>query len=332
MRSPPIWGCCAARAPPRSIGRGRRSAFAKRGYAVTFEPAFSYDGIDSFHQDAHRAAELAAESDVSVLCVGLGEKFERESADRETLRLPLVQERAILASAAVAPTVVVVFAGAAVDMSAWADKVSAILFAGYPGAGGDEALASLLSGEINPCGRLSESFPRSLADCPAAREDGISAGVTRYAEGLDVGYRYYSTHHVPVLFAFGHGLSYASFAYRDLTAEAEENGVSLSFEVCNTSERAGKEVVQVYVRACAPVVYRPARELKAFEKIFVKGGGCEKVSLSLGRRAFAHWSAAEDGWRVSDGAYEILVGASSEDIRLVRKVWIKGGRFSLFPL
>lgn len=304
----------------------------KRGYAVTFEPAFSYDGIDSFHQDAHRAAELAAESDVSVLCVGLGEKFERESADRETLRLPLVQERAILASAAVAPTVVVVFAGAAVDMSAWADKVSAILFAGYPGAGGDEALASLLSGENNPCGRLSESFPRSLADCPAAREDGISAGVTRYAEGLDVGYRYYSTHHVPVLFAFGHGLSYASFAYRDLTAEAEENGVSLSFEVCNTSERAGKEVAQVYVRACAPVVYRPARELKAFEKIFVKGGGCEKVSLSLGRRAFAHWSAAEDGWRVSDGAYEILVGASSEDIRLVRKVWIKGGRFSLFPL
>ena len=117
-----------------------------------------------------------------------------------------------------------------------------------------------------------------------------------------------------------------------LTAEAEENGVSLSFEVCNTSERAGKEVVQVYVRACAPVVYRPARELKAFEKIFVKGGGCEKVSLSLGRRAFAHWSAAEDGWRVSDGAYEILVGASSEDIRLVRKVWIKQGRFSLFPL
>ncbi len=308
------------------------AALAKRGYAVAFEPAFSYDGIDSFHQDARRAAELAAGSDISVLCVGLGEKFERESADRETLRLPRVQERAILASAAVAPTVVVVFAGAAVDMRAWADKVSAILFAGYPGAGGDEALASLLSGEKNPCGRLSESFPLSLADCPAAREEDVSVGVTRYAEGPDVGYRYYLTHHVPVLFAFGHGLSYSAFAYRNLTAEAGEEGVSLSFDVCNTSGRAGKEVVQVYVRACTPVVYRPARELKAFEKLFVEGGGRQKVSFTLGRRAFAHWSAAEDGWCISDGVYEILVGASSEDIRLTLKVRAERGSFTLLPL
>lgn len=304
----------------------------KRGYSVAFEPAFSYDGVDSFHQDARRAVQLAAGSDVSILCVGLGEKFERESADRETLRLPLVQERAILASAAVAPTVVVVFAGAAVDMSAWADKVSAILFAGYPGVGGDEALASILSGENNPCGRLSESFPFSLADCPVSQEEGVSVGVTRYREGLDVGYRHYFTHHIPVLFAFGHGLSYASFVYRNFTAEADEDGVSILLDVCNTSDRAGKEVVEVYVRECAPVVYRPDRELKAFDKVFVEGGGSRQVAFRLGRRAFAHWSAAEDGWRVSDGVYEILIGASSEDIRLIRKVRVEDGNFSLMPL
>ena len=301
----------------------------KRGYTVTFEPAFSYDGIDSFHQDAHRAAELAAESDVSVLCVGLGEKFERESADRETLRLPLVQERAILASAAVAPTVVVVFAGAAVDMSAWADKVSAILFAGYPGAGGDEALASLLSGENNPCGRLSESFPRSLADCPAVREDGISAGVTRYAEGLDVGYRYFTTYKEPVLFPFGFGSSYSEFAYADLALQATETGVRVRFSIENVSRRDGMETAQVYVHPCAPLVYRPDRELKHFAKRGVAAGEKIIVDLTLPLGAFAHWSASQDRWEVSDGVYEILVGASCEDIRLRAKIRVQKGRVSV---
>ena len=102
--------------------------------------------------------------------------------------------------------------------------------------------------------------------------------------------------------------------------------------MCNTSDRAGKEVVEVYVRECSPVVYRPDRELKSFDKVSVEGGGSRQVAFRLGRRAFAHWSAAEDGWRVSDGVYEILIGASSEDIRLIRKVRVEDGNFSLMPL
>ena len=135
-----------------------------------------------------------------------------------------------------------------------------------------------------------------------------------------------------VVYPFGHGLSYASFVYRNFTAEAEEDGVSILLDVCNTSDRAGKEVVEVYVRECSPVVYRPDRELKSFDKVSVEGGGSRQVAFRLGRRAFAHWSAAEDGWRVSDGVYEILIGASSEDIRLIRKVRVKDGNFSLMPL
>ena len=303
---------------------------AARGTEVRYEGAFRYDEVESFGQSARRAALLAAECDCSIVCVGLGEKFEREGADRETARLPAVQERAILESAKSNPnTVVVVFAGSYIDMSAWEEKAAAILFAGYPGTGGDDALADILVGKVNPSGKLSETFPRCLADVPAADGRCVSAGVTRYTEGLGVGYRCFSTNDVPVLFPFGHGLSYSVFAYSDLSASAEGGALHISFAVENASERSGAETVQVYVRECVPLVSRPDRELKDFAKAEIAAGKRKRFSFSLGQRAFAHWSASKDCWEVSDGVYEVLIGSSAQDIRLRCKLCIKNGEILL---
>ncbi len=305
---------------------------AELGWDVRYEGAFRYDGVNSVVQNARTALVYAAERDVCIVCVGTGAPFEYEAGDRKTMRLHEVQERAILEIAEqCAHTVVVVFAGAAVDMSAWADRVQAIVYAGFPGAGGDEALADLLTGVINPSGKLSETFPLSLEDVPAANAYRC-AGVTRYQEGLDVGYRYFDTYDVPVLFPFGYGLHYASFAYSDLTCRVQEEGVEIGYTVENTSARDGKEISEVYVRECAPLVYRPKKELKAFAKTAVPAGESRRVTHLLALRDFAHWSTSEDDWVVTDGVYEIAVGASSSDILLRAKIAVEGGRLRVLKI
>ena len=156
-----------------------------------------------------------------------------------------------------------------------------------------------------------------------------SAGVTRYEEGLDVGYRYFDTYGVPVLFPFGHGLHYAAFAYEGLACKVGKEGLELSYTLKNTSARDGKEVSEVYVHECAPLVYRPEKELKAFAKTTVAAGKRVKVEHLLPLRAFAHWSSSKDAWEVTDGVFEVLVGASSADIRLRVKVRIEDGKIAL---
>lgn len=298
----------------------------KLGGNVLFEPAFRFNDIDSYRQDTRMAARNAAAADVNIVCVCTGTGVEREGGDRETLRLPAVQERIIADTAAQnGNTVVVIFAGAPVDMSAWEKKVAAILYAGFTGMGGDEVVAALLTGELNPCGKLSETF-QAEADLPDFH---VASGVTRYQEGLDVGYRYYNTYGVPVLYPFGFGLSYASFGYSSLRLKAEELSLEVSYEIRNNSDRDGREISQVYVRACDPLVYRPDRELKGFSKDSVSAGGKVRVNVRLGASAFAYWSMARDRWQVDDGLYEIAVGASSQDIRLSAVVEIKNGKIVL---
>lgn len=336
-----VGGCYAKPDTPDMIRGGgsacvvRKDTFdlparlAERGFSVRYEGAFRYDGVNSNVQNARTALEYAAESDVAIVCVGTGMPYEYEAGDRKTMRLPEVQERAITEIAAQCErTIVVIFAGAAVEMSAWADKVQAIVFAGFPGAGGDEALADLLVGKIDPSGKLSETFPRSLEDVPAVRAYRC-AGVTRYAEGLDVGYRYFDTYDVPVQFPFGHGLHYASYVYADLKCMPKGDGLEISYAIQNTSDREGKEVSQVYVRERAPLVYRPKKELKAFAKTSVCAGKSKTVTHFLDMSVFAHWSVSQNRWEVTDGLYEVLVGASSADIRLRAKLRITDGKIQV---
>lgn len=260
------------------------AALERRGYAVVYEGAFRYDGVESFSQDARTALLNAAKSDVNIVCVGTGNPVEYEAGDRKTLRLPEVQERAILETAEQNEnTIVVVFAGGVVNMSAWADKVKAILYAGFPGMGGDEVVADILTGAVNPSGKLSETFPLSEDTVPAVNACRV-AGVTRYQEGLDVGYRYFDTYGVPVLFPFGHGLSYSEFTYKELSLTAEKDGLRVSCSVENVSARDGKEVVQAYVHECAPLVYRPKKELESLFQVGGQSGSDCKVCLPTRRR------------------------------------------------
>lgn len=292
----------------------------EHGGNILFEPAFSDNGTDDSFMIPANAVDNAAVSDINIVFAGTGAHIESEGFDRQTMKLSDAQERTILDTASVNEnTVVVLFAGAPVDMSGWIDKVAAVVYVGFPGEKGGEAIANVLTGKVNPSGKLSETFPLSFDDTPAAAGYADSK-ITRYDEGPDIGYRYYDTYGVPVLFPFGFGLSYSQFVYKNLKLKQDGKTLEVSFEIENVSDIDGKEISQIYIRALNSCVYRPYKELKGFAKTFIKAGQSAKVSLKLDGRAFEYWSVANDGWQTEDGVYEIIVGASCKDVKLKSKI------------
>ena len=295
------------------------------GGNISFEPAFSDDGVDSSFMISGNAVDNAAESDVNIVFAGTGAHLESEGGDRQRMTLCDAPVRTILDTAAVNKnTVVVLFAGSPIDMSEWINEIAAVVYVGFPGERGGEAIANVLTGKVNPSGKLTETFPLSYEDTPAAKGY-IDSKVTRYEEGLDVGYRYYDTYGVPVLFPFGHGLSYSQFTYKNLNLKTNGKTIEVCYEIENTSDICGKEVSQIYVRATSSYVYRHYKELKGFAKTLIKAGKTEKVSVQLDSRAFEYWSTADDYWKVEDGVYEIIVGASCADEKLRAKIKIING-------
>lgn len=299
---------------------------------IPFETMFYYDKVLGTNGYAHYAAKphvgknMAAVADINIICAGTGVNIEAESYDRADMRLPLAQERAIADLAAINPdTVVIIFAGSAIDVSAWADKVKAIVYAGFCGERGMEALCNILCGKVNPCGKLSETFPVNYSRSAVA-DAYCDTAVTRYTEGIDVGYRYYDRHPEDVKYPFGFGLSYSKFNYSDLKIKANGLNADVCFAVENLSSTDGSEIAQVYVQECSPTVYRPVKELKGFAKVKIKAGKKENVCIGLTERAFAYYSVAEDCWRVNDGAYKILAGSSSQNILLSKTVFIENGK------
>lgn len=265
---------------------------------------------------AKRGLKVAYGKDAVIICVGTG-YTESEAHDRQGLKLDALQENYICQMAKYNPNVIVVLnSGSAVDVSAWIDKVKALVLLGFAGEGAQEALADVLSGKACPCGKLSETFALSLEDTPT----GIptqNCMVDRYKEGIFVGYRWYDTMEKEVAFAFGHGLSYAKFNYSNLEIEKRgETEYEVCFDITNDSDVDAKEIVQLYVRDVFAMVERPLKELKGFEKIFLKAGESKRVRLPLNFRSFAYYNLAMKKWHVEDGDFEILVGSSSRDIRL----------------
>ncbi len=304
------------------------------GVKIPFESMYYYNKVLGTNGYAHWAAKphlgrnYAAECEMNIICVGTGAPFEYEAGDRTDMRLPAVQERAILDLARINPnTVVVIFAGSPIDVSAWESKVKAIVYAGFCGERGSNALSNILCGKANPCGKLSETFPVNF-ECTSVNGTYTDTAVTCYSDGLDVGYRYYGRHREAVKYPFGYGLSYSEFAYSDLSIKADGLDAEVSFTVKNISDAYGKEIAQVYVSECSPKVYRPLKELKGFVKTALKAGESKKLSVKLDSRSFAYYSVADDGWTVNDGVYEIIVGSSCEDVKLIAKVKIKNGKIN----
>ena len=267
-----------------------------------------------------QAADLAADADVALVCLGLDEIKESEGLDRAGMDLAQNQIDLLRAVAAANPNVVVLYSAGSVVAAPWLGYCKAFAYGALGGQGGAGALLDVLTGAQNPCGKLAETWPLCYADTPA-RENFAGPGRTvAYREGLYVGYRYYQTAGVEVLFPFGSGLSYTSFAYSALTASAA--GVTVT--VTNTGARAGAEIVQLYVAKPDAAVFRPAQELKGFAKVFLQPGQSEQVTIALDDKAYRYWNVKSDGWEIEGGAYELCVGASSADIRLRATVTVQG--------
>lgn len=265
----------------------------------------------------------AYSTDVAVLVVGTNRYNEFEGADRDSLKLSIAQEKLILGVAEVNPNVVVVIeAGSAIDMSAWIDKVKAVLFAGFAGEGANEVITDILIGKTNPSGKLTETFPIKLEDTPTYLST-FTPFVNRYTEGVFVGYRYYDSYKKEVLYPFGHGLSYSKFEYLNMKIEKKgETDYVVKFDVKNVSNVDGAEVCQLYVKDVFAMVSRPEKELKGFKKVYLKAGEKTTVEIPLDFRSFAYYSVPLKKWIVENGTFEILVGASSRNILLKDKIEI----------
>lgn len=293
---------------------------------ITFAAGFAFDEADTDQDSLRReAVEAAAGSEVALVFLGLPDSAESEGYDREDLRLPTPQLELLEAVLEANPrTVVVLSNGSVVDPAPFVDRVSALVEGWLLGQAGGGALADVLYGDVNPSGRLTETVPMRLPDTPAFLDFPGEHGHVRYGEGLFVGYRWYDARDFSVRFPFGHGLSYTSFAYSDLSLRAHEAGITVRATVTNTGHRAGREVVQVYTGVPDSTVTRPPRELKGFASVELEAGQQREVTIELRRHDLAHWDTRLGNWVVEGGEHTVAVGASSRDIRLDGTVEVTG--------
>lgn len=293
-------------------------------YAVGYERTTSAICEELVRQ----ACDVAKRSQVVILFLGLPESHETEGIDRSTLQLPENQDHLVRALTAVNPNIVVVLSnGSPVEMP-WVDDVKGIVEAYLGGQAGGGAIADVLFGKINPSGKLAETFPLKLEDTPCYHTFPGGPITVEYRESIYVGYRYYDKADRDVLFPFGYGLSYTSFAYEDLTIAKTKvkpgEKVEVRCTIRNTGKRAGKEIAQLYVGHCERTGFYPVRELKRYEKIALEAGQSRQVVFQLDERSFAHYDAQKSAWMVDPGEYELSIGASSRDLRLSGTVTIAG--------
>lgn len=308
---------------------------AKKRCDVIYSPGYKKDGSTTEELLEH-AKMTAKEASACVLFIGLPESYEYEGGDRKNIKLPDGHNRLVEAVCSVSKNVaVVLYNGSAVEIP-WVSGPKAILEMYLPGEAVGEATCDVLFGDVNPGGRLPETFPVKLSDTPAYLNFPGDQERTFYAEDVYIGYRYYATKHMPVRFPFGYGLSYTTFKYSDLTVDVpsdvfskEDDVIKVSVNVTNTGKVAGKEVVQLYVAVKDCDVMRPECELKGFDKIYLEAGETKTVSFELDRRAFAYWNEDPERkqtgyFRVPGGDYSIRIGKSSMEYDLYYDLTVGG--------
>lgn len=285
------------------------------GYASGFR---RYGGKDKRLLD--EAAGLARKADVVLIYLGLDERAETEGIDRGTLALRSNQTELLEAVAAVNSRITVVLTcGAPVEIP-WLDHCQALVLAGLGGQAGAGGIADVLTGRVNPSGKLSESWPMRLEDTPCARWYPGRERTAEYREGLFVGYRYYRTVQKPVCFSFGFGLSYTRFSYQDLKVDSQQ----VSFLLTNIGPVDGAEIAQLYISKKESQLFRPNLELKGFAKIYLKSGESQRVTISLNEYTFRYFNIKTEKWEIEKGVYQIMIGASCADIRLSGSVAVDG--------
>lgn len=300
-----------------------------------FEHSIYLEGCDAegniTSEGLKQVEETAAKADLAIVFAGLPESCESEGFDRENMNLPQGHNQMIESAARGNTNTIVVLMGGSVMLLPWFDKVKAILYMGLCGQAGGQAVADIITGKASPGGRLTETWPLKEEDVPSYGYYAGNRKNAQYREGIYVGYRYYEKAEIPVRFPFGYGLSYTTFSYADMKVRelSEEESLTdktfgrnryrVTATIINTGNTAGTEVVQLYIGAAEKGIYRPRKELKGFEKVFLQPGENREVTFILDDRSFAVYL---DGWKIPDGRYQIMLGSSLTDIRLTREVII----------
>ncbi|KLU58104.1 glycosyl hydrolase family 3 [Paenibacillus sp. VT-400] len=297
---------------------------AGEGVTFSYAPGYRIEADDVDETLMHEAVQAAQSADTAVVFVGLPDRYESEGYDRAHLRLPDNHIRLIEEIAKVQSRVVVVLSnGSPVEMP-WLPQVQAVLEAYLGGQAVGGAIADLLYGEVNPSGKLAETFPAKLSHNPSYLNFPGEGDRVDYREGIFVGYRYYDKKELEPLFPFGYGLSYTTFEYADLKVDrtelTDQDEVNVQVRVTNTGDRAGKEIVQLYVSDVESTVIRPVRELKGFAKVALEPGESKVASFTLNKRSFAYYNVDMKDWHVETGEFEIQVGSSSRDIHVHTRV------------
>ena len=333
-RAPRYQGAGSSLIKPTKISDAFDSLIAL-GFNPLFAPGYNKkkDVINErMISDAKRVAEKA---DVALVFIGLTEEYESEGYDRSHLRLPVSHLRLLTEVLEVNKNVVVVLSGGSPVEMPFANDVKAILNGYLGGQASGIAIADVLSGKVNPSGKLAETYPVALSDTPCFNYYPGTELTAEHREGIYIGYRYYDTAKKDVLFPFGFGLSYTKFEYSDLKLSASEisdtDTLTVSYKIKNIGEVAGAEVSQIYVKDSESTIFRPEKELRAFNKVYLEPGEEKEISIELSKRAFAYYNVNIMDWHVESGEFNIMVGASSRDIRLEAAVKVNSTVDAIVP-
>ncbi len=266
------------------------------------------------------ARKIAEDADIVLVFIGLTEEYESEGYDRKHMDLPKSHNNLVEEIAKVNENVVVILSGGSPVTMPWLGNVKAVLNGYLGGQAGGTAIAEILTGKVNPSGKLAETYPLSYDDVPSKKYYPGTELLAEHPEGIYIGYRYYDSAKKDVLFPFGFGLSYTKFEYSDLKLSADSikdtDTLTLTYKIKNVGDVDGAEISQIYVSDKESTIYRPAKELRAFNKVFLKAGEEKEITIELSKRAFAYYNVNINDWHVESGEFDILVGASSRDIKL----------------
>lgn len=298
------------------------NCFLEEGFDVSYAKGYGRIETEEDVRLRNEAIKIAKENESVIIFAGLTENYESEGIDRTTLELPQNQNKLIDEISKYNPNIVVVLSNGSPITMPWKNDVKAIITGYLGGEAGAKAIVNCLIGKVNPSGKLAETYPLKMEDTPCYKNYPGTEVSVEYQESIFVGYRYYDTNEVKVLYPFGYGISYTKFEYSNLKVEEKEN-INLSFIIKNVGDVKGKEIAQVYIGQDRPTIFKPRKELKAFEKIELGPGEEKTIKIILPKEAFEYYNIETKKWSIEEGEYNILVGKSSEEIVLKQKISIK---------
>lgn len=292
---------------------------------IIFDYAKGYERIETKNGEKllNEAINIAKKNEIAIVFVGLTENFEAEGVDRESLNIPENQNRLIEEIYKVNKNIIVVLSNGAPIAMPWKDKVKAIITGYLGGEAGARAMVNCILGKVNPSGKLAETYPEKLEDTPCYKNYPGTELTVEYQESIYVGYRFYNTNNINVLFPFGYGLSYTQFEYSNLKVNKKGNEIEISFKIKNIGNMKGKEIAQIYISQENSSIFKPKKELKEFEKVELDVNEEKEIKIVLSKKAFEYYNPETFKWSVEQGKYKILIGKSSKDIVLEKEIFIE---------